>query len=215
MSKKNIVIVGAGKGLGNHIAEKFGQNDFRVILVARNQQTLDSYTKYFNDQNIEAYGIAADAANTNSLTTAFEKIDNQFGPINTLVYNACILESGFPTTLSSEVLMQHYQVDVASALHCAQLVLPRMIQQQDGAILFTGGGLAMHPMPEFTCVSIDKAALRALAYAMNQELQDKGIYVGVVSVMGNIAPDTYYAPKIIAEKYWQLYTDRKEYELVY
>ena len=34
---KTAVIVGAGKGMGNNIAEKFAQNDFRVILIARNR----------------------------------------------------------------------------------------------------------------------------------------------------------------------------------
>lgn len=33
MYKKNIVVVGAGKGLGNRIAEKFGKNNFRGILM--------------------------------------------------------------------------------------------------------------------------------------------------------------------------------------
>ena len=31
--KKTIVVMGAGKGLGNGVAEKFGNNDFRVILM--------------------------------------------------------------------------------------------------------------------------------------------------------------------------------------
>ena len=33
--KKTIVVVGAGRGLGNGVAEKFGSNDFRVILIAK------------------------------------------------------------------------------------------------------------------------------------------------------------------------------------
>ena len=34
MSKKTIVVVGAGQGLGNHVAERFAKEDFRVVLVA-------------------------------------------------------------------------------------------------------------------------------------------------------------------------------------
>jgi short-subunit dehydrogenase len=30
--KKTIIIVGAGKGLGNAVAKKFGNNEFRVVL---------------------------------------------------------------------------------------------------------------------------------------------------------------------------------------
>ena len=31
--KKTIVVVGAGKGLGNGVAEKFGVGGFRVVLM--------------------------------------------------------------------------------------------------------------------------------------------------------------------------------------
>lgn len=215
MNKKTIVIVGAGKGMGNNIGEKFAQNDFRVVLMARNEQSLEAYVKEFEGKGYEAYGFSADAADTESLTAAFTKVKNQFGKVDVLVYNACVLTGGKPSELSSEELMKHYQVDVASALHCAKLVIPEQIEAKEGTILFTGGGLAMYPMAEFTCVSIDKAALRALAIAMNQELKDKGIFVGVVSIMGNVAPDTHYAPELIAEDYWRLYTERKECEVIY
>lgn len=37
---KTIFVVGAGKGLGNGVAEKFGTNGFRVILMARSESQI-------------------------------------------------------------------------------------------------------------------------------------------------------------------------------
>lgn len=215
MSRQTIVIVGAGKGMGNHVAEKFAQNDFRVILMARNESVLAEYVREFESKGFEAYAFKADAADIQSLTKAFDKVKERFGTVDVLVYNACILTGAFPMVLSSEDLMEHYQVDVASALHCAKLVAPDQEASGKGTILFTGGGLATYPMAELTCVSIDKAALKALAITLNQELQSKNIFVGVVTIMGNVAPDTHYAPELIAEEYWSLYTNRKECEVIY
>lgn len=215
MSRKTVVIVGTGKGMGNHIAEKFAQNDFRVVLMARNESSLADYIKEFESKGMEAYGFTADAADTESLTDAFKKVKEQFGVVDVLVYNACILTGAYPTELNSEVLMEHYQVDVASALHCAKLVVPDQKASGKGTILFTGGGLATYPMAEFTCVSVDKAALKALAITLNQELQPQNIFVGVVTIMGNVAPETHYSPELIAEEYWGLYTNRKECEVIY
>ena len=45
--KKNIVVVGAGKGLGNAVAKRFGKSGFRVILIARNVGNLYSYKEVF------------------------------------------------------------------------------------------------------------------------------------------------------------------------
>lgn len=201
--------------MGNHIAKEFAKNDFRVVLMARNQESIDSYIKEFEEEGTECYGFTADAADTASLTAAFAQVKNQFGVVDVLVYNAAILSAGFPTSLSSEDLMEHYQVDVASALHCAKLVLPEQEKAGEGIILFTGGGLAMYPMAEYTCVSMGKAALKALAITLNQELKDKGIFAGVVSIMGNVAPDTHYDPALIAKEYWRHYTERKDAEIIY
>ena len=67
--KKTIVVVGAGKGLGNHVAEKFGRNDFRVVLMARGRASLEAYQKAFEDKGIETCIYIADAADPASLTT--------------------------------------------------------------------------------------------------------------------------------------------------
>lgn len=42
MRKKNIVIAGAGPGMGNYIAEVFGKHGFQVILLARNRKHLNN-----------------------------------------------------------------------------------------------------------------------------------------------------------------------------
>lgn len=215
MDKKTIVVVGAGKGMGNHIAKEFGKNDFRIVLMARRQESLDSYVKEFEENGMEAYGIAADAADTDSLTKAFDEVKDKFGAVDVLAYNTCILEGGRPSELTAAELMRHYQVDVASALHSVLQVLPEMKEKKQGTILFTGGGFALYPMPEYTCVSIDKAALRALAIALNMELKEDGIFAGVVTIMGNIAPGTNYDPADIAKDYWKLYTERKDVEIVF
>lgn len=215
MDKKTLVVVGAGKGMGNHIAKKFAENDFRVILIARNKEALDEYIEEFTQLGMEAYAIAADAADTRSLKRAFDEIREKFWIVDVLVYNAAVLKNGKPTELSPEELIERYQVDVASALYCVKQVLPEQLEKKNGTILFTGGGLALHPLAEYTTVSMHKAALWALAITLNQELKEKGIFTGIVTITGNVEEGTHFAPGLIAEKYWELYKERSECEVIY
>lgn len=62
--KKTIINVGAGKGLGNSIAKKFAQNNFRVVLMARNEKSLKEYEEKFSKKGIEVYTHVGDAAKT-------------------------------------------------------------------------------------------------------------------------------------------------------
>ena len=73
MIKKNIVVVGAGKGLGNAVAKIFGKNDFRVILVSRNLERLKGYKTEFEKDNIETYVYSADCENPQTLESTFNE----------------------------------------------------------------------------------------------------------------------------------------------
>ncbi|WNC13954.1 SDR family NAD(P)-dependent oxidoreductase [Brevibacillus brevis] len=215
MNKKLIVVVGAGPGVGNNVAKKFGSNNFRVVLVSRNQESLDQYVNEMSAEGIEAYAVPADAASPASLTAAFERIKKDLGTIDVLVYNAAVLKDGQPTSLTSQSLMSHLQVDVASALHCALQVIPDQAAQQEGTILFTGGGFALYPATAFAALSVGKAALRTLTFTLADEMKPQGIFVGTVTIAGNVAPGSRFAPERIADKYWELYEKREEHEIVY
>ena len=215
MNKKLIVVIGAGPGIGNHVAKKFGVNNFRVVLVSRNRNTLDQYVNELNSEGIEAYAVTADAANPASLTAAFNLIKRNYGTTDVMVYNVAILKAGKSTSLTTESLMSEFQVNVASALHSAQQVIPDQVEQGEGTILLTGGGLALKPWAEYTSLSIGKAALRTLTLTLAEELKPKGIFVGMVTVTGMVAPETHFAPNHIAEKYWEMYENREEHEVIY
>lgn len=215
MRKKNIVIAGAGSGMGNHIAEVFGKHGFQVFLLARNRKHLTEYEEQFRDKGIDCFGIVADISEAESVRKAFADIFSEINYIDVLVCNVTIREPGLPTSWTDKDLLEHYNTDVLGAFRCVKEVLPSQIAQGIGTILFTGGGFSIHPMAEYSCVSIDKAALRSLACTLHQELKEKGIFVGIVTIMGNVVPETHYAPEKIAEVYWKMYQERKVWEYIY
>lgn len=215
MDKKTIVVVGAGQGLGNHVAERFGKEDFRVVLMARNGQSLAAYQKQFENEEIETHIFEADASKPETLVAALVQVTQQFGTPDVLIYNVGITAADDPATMDSAELVRHYQMDVASAYACVRQVATDEFAGKNGTIIFTGGGLATHPMSQFIPLSLDKAALRTLAYILHDELQPRGIFVGTVTVCGSIGIDNYFAPAQIAEAYWQMYKERGTCEVRY
>lgn len=61
MSKQSAVIVGVGPGIGLSVAKAFGKQGYRVILVSRNEQSLQQLVGELLAANIEAYAIQGDA----------------------------------------------------------------------------------------------------------------------------------------------------------
>lgn len=213
--KKNIVVVGAGRGLGISVAKHFGKSDFRVILIARNVGNLNVYKEELEKEGIETFICSADCEKPQTLESAFKEIQATFGVVDVLVYNARVREDGFATAFSNDDFIKHYQTDVASALCCVKLVMQKQTEQRSGAILLSGGIFGDNPSKEHAGISISKAALKALGKTLHDELKEKGIFVGLITISGHIQPNTRHAPELIAEKYWKAYQKQDKYEVVY
>lgn len=67
-----------------------------------------------------------------------------------------------PGGMNTEVMQQRYQVDVLGAYTCIRQVLGEEFSKKQGAILITGGGLAMYPSADYLPLSMDKARLCGL-----------------------------------------------------
>lgn len=215
--KKTIVVVGAGNGLGNRVAEKFGQNDFRVVLMARNAEHLAQYEQEFRENGIEVYTKAADAAKLETVTKAFDEVKAELGVPDVLFYNVGITvpDADLTETKDAELLMRRYQVDVAGAYHAIRQVLGEEFSRKNGTILVTGGGFGLYPMDEFLPLSMDKAALRAMCIALHNKLKEQNVYVGTLTVTNSIIPGTNWDPALLAEDFWKMYVERGECELMH
>lgn len=215
INKKSIVIVGAGPGVSAGIARKFGSNNFKVILIARRQESLDLQIAALEKDNIEAHGFSADATEPSSIIAAFDKLKAEHGTPDVLVYNAGANTISNPSELNQKDLLSDFTVNVAGALTTSQQVIPEMTERKQGTILFTGGKLAINPVVSRASAAISKAGLRNLVFTLSDELSADGINVGTVTIGGVVEPGTFFDPDLIAEAYWELYTTSDKTEILY
>ena len=211
---KKIFIVGAGKGLGNGIAEKFAQENFQVILISRSEKNLAEYKKTFAEKNIFVETQAADVSDFEKFTATFNNLVAKFGTPDVLFYNVGITAPD-AENLSAKNLVDHYVTDVAGAFNCIRLLDTKTFAEKHGAILITGGGFALQPYAGYLPLSMDKAALRAMVQALTPVLNEKGIYIGTVQITGVIGSNEKFLPKNIAEEFWKLYDKRETNEIIY
>lgn len=216
MVKKTIYVIGAGSGLGNHVAKKFGENDFRVVLMARNEKSLMNYQKEFEKLKIETYIYPVDVSNNLLFVQALESLQLKIGTPDIVVYNIGVTTLDEQVEINSSLLLERYQLDVVSGFSCLDYFRKSNdFINKNGIIIFTGGGVALNPSPRFLPLSMDKAALRAMVYALHDELIKENIFVGLITICGGIKTNTHFDPALIANEYWKMYHDRKQIEIIY
>ncbi|WP_165062915.1 SDR family oxidoreductase [Adlercreutzia sp. ZJ154] len=211
MSKK-VVVIGAGPGLGNAVARKFGKEGYEVALVSRNQGNLDAYKKEFEEQGIVTTVYVADVSDIPELDKTIEDIQADHGDPDVIIYNVGIT-SVDEDPLTAEDVKLHFAADVVGAYETIQKFSTPGFAERRGSIILTGGILAESPYPGYVALSMDKAALRNLALEKNQELADSGIFVGTVMVCGTIGGNEHFDPDNIAESYWKLNETRNAFEV--
>jgi len=87
-----------------------------------------------------------------------------------------------------------------------------MIEKGEGAILFTGGGLALEPFPEWTSLALGRAALRSLSLSLYKHLSPQGVHVSVLAICGIVEKGGAFDPDRIAEEYWRVATQHRGLE---
>lgn len=202
----NCFLIGAGPGLGRAIAQRFGTGGYNVGLIARSPDTLANLCQYLSAQGITARWAAADAGDLDALKDALGQLCQQMGRCDVLIYNVAVLRSAPALELTCEQLQQELSVNLLGAHLAVRQVAPGMIDRGDGAILFTGGGLALEPYPEWTSLALGKAALRSYSLSLFKELAPTGVHVSIIAVCGIVAVGGAFDPDLIAEEYWRIAT---------
>ncbi|TBL76598.1 SDR family NAD(P)-dependent oxidoreductase [Paenibacillus thalictri] len=210
---KTIAIVGAGPGVGMSIAKKFGQHGFRIALIARNEEKLNQLVTELEQLGIEAAAFQADILNKTQIHTAFTAIKEKYGFIDVLEYSPT---PGFatlakPLDVTEENALFQFQFNVLGAISSVREVLPDMLDKQSGALLFTTGRSAIHPMPMMGNIGIAMSGLRNYIFNLNSELKDKGIYAGHLSIGIWLQPNSGVQDKI-ADVWYDMYTRRDRVE---
>ena len=73
MEKRLAVVIGAGPGLGQALAERWAKEGFAVVLMARDEARLGGMVRTLRDKGCEAYAQVVDCASNEGIRTSLAK----------------------------------------------------------------------------------------------------------------------------------------------
>jgi NAD(P)-dependent dehydrogenase (short-subunit alcohol dehydrogenase family) len=175
-----------------------------VVLIARNEETVQDVAKDVSPLGVPVTGLTADATDEAGLRAALDTAVSEFGLPDVVIYNAAIIRADAPGSLAASGQLKAWAVNVIGALTAAAHIAPAMAERGHGTFIITGG--MPEPKPEYVSLSLGKAGVRTLVTLLDQEYGPSGVHVASVTVAGPVAPGTNFDPDDIAEHYWQLHT---------
>ena len=168
MSKKNVLVIGASRGIGKELVRQFGDKGLETFGFSR---SLTNHT----ENNI--HYIQLDLLSP-TIKSDFENVVAGIDQIDYLIHNAGFIAVKPFLELSREDIHNCYQVNVLSVMEITQVCIPKM--KPGGHIVMIssiGGFQGSSKFPGLAAYSTSKAALVSLTELLAEEFKTSGISI--------------------------------------
>ncbi|KJY95818.1 SDR family oxidoreductase [Pseudoalteromonas ruthenica] len=176
MSQAIAVLSGATGGIGQAIAKRLAQRHYRLVLLGRQQQLLDSLINELpSPQCGHHIGLSVDLTMTNDINHVIDLLSG-IGRCDLLINNAGVNSMQPLQTLSTTQVDNVLSVNIRAPMLLSQGLLAALSQAR-GTIINVGSsfGAIGYPLQSHYCAS--KFALRGFSEALARELSDSAITV--------------------------------------
>ncbi len=179
--KPYILITGSSKGIGKAMAELLAKQKNNLLLIARSEQILASFSKELADKcGIDVQYLVIDLAKENAAEKVYNWIQHNNYPIQALINNAGYGLSG---SFEKYPLMQHedmMRLNMLAPVQLTYLLLPLLKQQARSYILNVASAAAYQAVPGLTLYAATKSFLLSFSRGLQYELKNTNVTVTVV-----------------------------------
>jgi len=182
LKDKNIILTGAGRGIGRAIAEKLALEGATIALLARSANELSETLALISPVSPSSFFLPVDLASKSEIVSAFRKISSRFSRIDVLINNAGIQSPiGLFHQNDFSLWRKNIEVNLFGTANLCHLVLPQMVSQQKGKIINMSGGGSTGTRPNFSAYAVAKTAVVRLTENLADEYRSFNIDVNAVS----------------------------------
>jgi 2-keto-3-deoxy-L-fuconate dehydrogenase len=174
---KNIVVTGAGSGIGRSVARLFAGQGATVHLVDLNLQQAGEVAAEITAAGGKAMVHGTDVADQKKVLEIFQKI----ATIDILVNSAGISHIGKADTTTEADFDRLFNVNVKGLYNCLYAAIPLMKQQRSGVILNMSSIAAMVGIPDRFAYSMTKGAVAAMTLSVAKDYLADNIRCNCIS----------------------------------
>lgn len=176
-SPKTALITGASSGIGLELAHLFARDGYRLVLLARNRNTL----RQIGDDLQERYSVTVriapkDLAHPATPDELYQELQEAGVVLDVLVNNAGFGLSGAFQSTDWNIEAEMMQVNIVAATHLTKLFLPQ-IRAREGKLLNVASTAAFQPGPFMSVYYASKAYILSFSEALAEELEGSGVTV--------------------------------------
>jgi len=181
LNKRIVLVTGATGGLGTAMCKELYKDGYRVV---GNYHTKEKADRWLETMKAEGYDIQlffGDVSDFDSAGDMIRKIEQEVGPIDTLVNNAGITRDGRLINMKKEDWYAVINTNLNSVFNCSRNVLDGMIERKFGRIINISSVNGQRGQFGQTNYSAAKAGMHGFTKSLAMEVAKFGITVNTIS----------------------------------
>jgi short-subunit dehydrogenase len=170
-----IIITGASSGLGKHLALRYASSGNELVLLARRREMLEEVAAQCMARGAKVETIVSDVNDFDAMHRIGQQLANS--NIDRIILNAGISVGHSGGITAFDDFHRLFQTNFLSVHALLEPIIPKMIEQKSGEIVFISSLASLISMPTSVAYSSSKRALNAYAEGLRYQLKPHGIDV--------------------------------------
>ena len=184
------VISGAGTGIGQAIASKFGALGWRVAVGGRRVELLAETASLVEQAGGRCLTNALDVTDPESVERFFAAAEAEFGTVTVVINNAATARYGPLDDFAPAEIEAEIATKLVGSLYMARRAIQSLRREQRGGdILFVTSSAAVQPWPFHLPYAAANAGVEHAARTLRLELEGTGVRVTMLRCGETIGTD--------------------------
>ncbi|HEX6922074.1 MAG TPA: SDR family NAD(P)-dependent oxidoreductase [Actinomycetes bacterium] len=171
------LVTGAGRGIGQGVAQRLGREGYRVALTARSEDQLRETAALVPGPTLV---LPADMLEPGAPDRVVDEVERAWGPVDVLIANAGAGESAPIARMSDEMWQRQIDLNLTAPFRAIRRVVPSMVDRRWGRIVVLASVAAKHGDPYIAAYTAAKHGVLGLVRSVAAELATKGVTVNAV-----------------------------------
>ena len=177
---KVIIITGASSGIGLATAYRFAELNAKLVLAARNIETLKCIETELTSKGIQVISVKTDVSIQQDCENLINKTIEKFGRIDVLINNAGISMRALFADLDLDVLRKLMDINFWGTVYCTKYSLPYLLKAK-GSVVGVSSIAGIKGLPARTGYSASKFAMNGFMETLRIENLKTGLHVLVAA----------------------------------
>ncbi len=165
------LIFGSSSGIGYGVAEELIQNGYLVIITGKDKIKLLNAQKKLKAHD----SFQLDLRNVNDVKNAIDYVIQKYNRIDVLVLNSAHPLRTQIDELNAEIMFQEFENILSIPIQAVQKVIPKMIEQNNGSVVWVSSIAASRVKPNLAASSIFRSAIQNTIHLFSLKYSQFGL----------------------------------------